>query len=654
MTEKAGGGPPIVADPWRCPAILWCTALWAATVLAAELLRPPLPIDETRYLAVAWEMFQSGDWTGYVVPHLNGAPYDHKPPLLFWLMTAGWRVFGVNDWWPSLVAPLFGLASLGLVVRLAGLIWPAGRLGPDARKTAALAPLVLIGGLFWSLFATLTMFDTMLVVFALIAIGALVKAWRNGGRRHWILVAFSIGLGVLAKGPVILLHVLPTALLAPLWGPKLTAANPKPPNGWKGWYLDLLLATLGGAVIALAWAAPAGILGGEEYRNAIFFGQSAGRVINADDHARPWWWFFAVLPVMLLPWTIWPPMWRAFGRLPAAIDDAGVRLTLVWLVPALAAFSIIDGKQPHYLLPELPALSILAARLLTEPILADRAKPRDQWWPTIPLCAIALIAAAFPHAAPLLAKIWEKTPEEAVHVDGYWLLVFVGLALVVAVRPLKRLGARLTALSGMTAALVVCLHLACAPLLATHYDLRPLATKIRAWMEEGRPVAYYGKYHGEFQFTGRLPHPIERIPAEIFETTDDWAWEHPHGIVVFKSRARIDDDRTLVVQPFRSGYFLAWPASAAERYPSLIVNGMSETPPDRNWEQWNADAEALRPELVRKGKVERDWTPFGPPKPVEPTETTPPEGPVEDRAVENREKPSGIPLSPLDSPKPTH
>ena len=74
MTEEAGSRPPIVADPWTCPAILWCTALWAATVLAAELLRPPLPIDETRYLAVAWEMFQSGDWTGYVVPHLNGAP----------------------------------------------------------------------------------------------------------------------------------------------------------------------------------------------------------------------------------------------------------------------------------------------------------------------------------------------------------------------------------------------------------------------------------------------------------------------------------------------------------------------------------------------------------------------------------------------------
>ena len=35
--------------------------------------RPLLPIDETRYASVAWEMFTHGSW---LVPHLNGAPYS--------------------------------------------------------------------------------------------------------------------------------------------------------------------------------------------------------------------------------------------------------------------------------------------------------------------------------------------------------------------------------------------------------------------------------------------------------------------------------------------------------------------------------------------------------------------------------------------------
>ena len=72
-------------------------ALWFALLLLSLLTRPLLPVDETRYLAVAWEMWQRGD---FLVPFLNGAPYSDKPPLFFWLMHAGWWLFGVTEWWP--------------------------------------------------------------------------------------------------------------------------------------------------------------------------------------------------------------------------------------------------------------------------------------------------------------------------------------------------------------------------------------------------------------------------------------------------------------------------------------------------------------------------------------------------------------------------
>src|SRR6185312_5505438 len=70
--------------------------LWAALVAVGLAARPPLPVDETRYLGVAWEMWQRGD---FLVPHINGIAYHHKPPLLFWLMQAGWAVFGVSEIW---------------------------------------------------------------------------------------------------------------------------------------------------------------------------------------------------------------------------------------------------------------------------------------------------------------------------------------------------------------------------------------------------------------------------------------------------------------------------------------------------------------------------------------------------------------------------
>lgn len=89
---------------WLWTVIAAIAALWAASTF----VRPILPVDETRYLTVAWEMWRTGDWR---VPHLNGVPYDHKPPLLFWLIQAGWWMGGVSEAWPRLIGPLCGLVS---------------------------------------------------------------------------------------------------------------------------------------------------------------------------------------------------------------------------------------------------------------------------------------------------------------------------------------------------------------------------------------------------------------------------------------------------------------------------------------------------------------------------------------------------------------
>ena len=53
-------------------------AVWLVILLTALLTRPLLPVDETRYASVAWEMWSRGD---FLVPYLNGEPYSHKPPL---------------------------------------------------------------------------------------------------------------------------------------------------------------------------------------------------------------------------------------------------------------------------------------------------------------------------------------------------------------------------------------------------------------------------------------------------------------------------------------------------------------------------------------------------------------------------------------------
>ncbi len=110
--------------PLRSPAFraafTW-SGLWLLAVLAALFARSPWPLDETRTLAIAWEMWSSG---GAPVPRLNGASYTDQAPLLFWLINLGWRLFGVNEWWPRVLPALFGLTSMFLASRLATRLWP--------------------------------------------------------------------------------------------------------------------------------------------------------------------------------------------------------------------------------------------------------------------------------------------------------------------------------------------------------------------------------------------------------------------------------------------------------------------------------------------------------------------------------------------------
>ena len=100
----------------------WLALLAFGVVAVVGILaRPVLPVDETRYLSVAWEMRAHGNW---LVPHLNGAVYSHKPPLLFWLINLVWSVTGVSAFAARLVGPAFGLATIAATAGLARRLWP--------------------------------------------------------------------------------------------------------------------------------------------------------------------------------------------------------------------------------------------------------------------------------------------------------------------------------------------------------------------------------------------------------------------------------------------------------------------------------------------------------------------------------------------------
>ena len=78
-------------------------------------------------------------------------------------------------------------------------------------------------------------------------------------------------------------------------------------------------------------------------------------------HAQPWWFLLAALPALTFPWIAVPALWRAGAR--HDWGDPASRLCLIWAGSALLAFSMMSGKQAHYLVPELPAAALVVARL---------------------------------------------------------------------------------------------------------------------------------------------------------------------------------------------------------------------------------------------------------------------------------------------------
>lgn len=504
--------------------LLWLGWLVLAVLTAVVLLTRTLtPIDETRYVGAAWEMWHRGD---FLVPFKNGEPYSHKPPFFFWMFHAGWALFGVNEWWPRLVAPLFSAGALGLVFLLARRLWP------QRPATSGMSALMLATTLWWMLFSTTTMFDVLLAFWVLVGMHGVLAA-ADGQRRGVAWLGVAIGLGVLTKGPVILLHLLPITLLAPWWNPGLP---------WRRWFGGVLLALLFGAALALAWAIPAGLSGGEAYRNAIFWGQTANRMVESFAHKRPIWWYLPMLPLLLFPWFVWPGLWRTLAGLKRDGLDRGARFCIAWMLPVLIAFSFISGKQLHYLIPLFPAFALLAARgLVVCPA------PRVG----LPVLLTALLGVFLVLAG---AGVFKARLDELVALPRVWPGVLIAVAALVAWLGGRR-GSQPPVVLALLSALALSLTLiSIQPAIEPMYDIKPMAQAIRKVQQLGATVANLQGYHAQYQFLGRLEAPLVDLgddPAKQLA----WLKGHPdaYAVVYFHDARVLNTIPALHQQVYRGG-----------------------------------------------------------------------------------------------------
>lgn len=481
--------------------------------------RPVFPVDETRYLTVAWEMFSHHQW---ILPTLNFEPYHHKPPLLFWLIMGMWHLFGATQAVAMTVPYFLSFA----VIALTGLL-TRGLTGDD--RKAALSMMILMGTLAFAIYANLIMFDILLTACVLIAMNGMVRFAATGALKFWVLIALGIGLGLLAKGPVVLLHVMVPGLLFAWWRPEGSIDRAR-------FYTGLGLAMVAGAVMVLSWAIPAATLGGPEFSDKIFWGQTAGRVVNSFDHQRPFYWYVPIAPLFLAPWIFSPALWRAMrDAIRAPQERIFWRFMISWVAPVFIAFSLISGKQIHYLLPLLPAGVIAVSSVLSRGDGVMRG--RDLYG------AFALMA--FLALLPLTLKILAH-PLEALFGDQHIAESFSRHNAFIAAGCFALVGglgfyamkrADVVVWSRVGAACMVIIMagfmLESRTSFFPNYDLTAMAAEIETKYAD-RPMAFVRNYHGEFGYLAKLERPVKQLQPEEL---DAWFDANPNGIAFMR-----DDD----------------------------------------------------------------------------------------------------------------
>jgi 4-amino-4-deoxy-L-arabinose transferase-like glycosyltransferase len=338
------------ARAWR-RALPW---LLLAAALAWGLgAYPLLDPDEGRNAEVAREMMASGD---FVLPRLDGLPYLDKPVLFFAADALAQRALGANEAAARLPSLLFALATAALTG------WFAGRLfGRRARPIAALAALAAPLPI---AFARTVIFDSMLTFFVVLALCAFYLAVEARAARRaaaggssglgWTVLAWgAMGLGVLTKGPVAL--AVPLLAAAPFAIVRRASRAVWHPLGF---------AVLALAVAPWIWAVSLQV---PEFLHYALVVETFRRVTTPEmNREGPVWVFLPFLIAGALPWSVlvlagwrrsvWP---RGAGR---RLDPPRLYL-LLWIALPLALFSLSHSKRPQYILPLLPAVALLAAKV---------------------------------------------------------------------------------------------------------------------------------------------------------------------------------------------------------------------------------------------------------------------------------------------------
>ncbi len=434
-----------------------------------------LGADEPRYAQVAREMLARHDW---ITPTLGGKPWLEKPALYYWQAMLAYSAFGVSDWAariPSAVDATLMVVAVYLFLR---------RFRPSLQLDGALMAASASGVIG---FARAASMDMPLAATFTIAMLAWYAWYESASRRYLALSYIFLGLAMLAKGPV------GPFLAAAIIGIFLLAKGDHRLIARTCWMPGIALF----AFTALPWYVAVQLRNPEFFR-VFIIEHNLGRFgKDLYHHTQPFWYYLPVVLLGLVPWTMFVSIalvegirawWREKRELFQS-QDAFLAFLVIWLIIPVAFFSFSASKLPGYILPALPAGSLLLAEYVRRHVMDDAV---DGDRPSLVLIILHSVVAAVPVVAALMMQYlvfqhslpWGRA---AAISTGFAAVLAIGIALTLR-RPLGLRLLRFVTLVPVVLAVAAVLRLG-APSLDAALSARPLVQEINRVDNRSLPLA---------------------------------------------------------------------------------------------------------------------------------------------------------------------
>jgi 4-amino-4-deoxy-L-arabinose transferase-like glycosyltransferase len=358
-------------------------ALWLVLVSCIAGLSANGPVwdeDEAAYAGFGRTMVRTGDW---VVPTFPFSRIHRKAPFHFWSVAASFRVLGESNW--ALRLPNWVAFALLLLTLWKGL----GRLASD--EEAKFTALVQGSTLLVLALLRVSVTDAWLLLFTTWAVLGVARAVSEPGWRANVMLWGGVSLGVLTKGPPVLIVAGGVWLTLAAFHPqrrRLVSTHP-----WL--FLPLALVPMALWVWA-TWQRDSGAL-------ATFLWEwyVAKRVGGSVLGQKGWPGYHAVvLAVCYLPFL--PSLVPALGALRQTWRQSSTMVLLAWLLWGWLFFEFMSSKLPTYSLAAQPALSLLVARQFANRLPASRLMATS----IAALAWLALVATAV--AWPTIVHGWPQ------------------------------------------------------------------------------------------------------------------------------------------------------------------------------------------------------------------------------------------------------